>query len=104
LAAEGIASFKICRRLPLISVPALMLTPVILPPGCARLLTNPPPTGSPAIMTMGIVVVAAANALRRGLKFATITSGARLTTSAASVARPSERSLGGIALDDEIAS
>ena len=39
--------------------PARLNRPVMLPPGCARLLTNPAATGSPdTTMTMGIFVVA----------------------------------------------
>ena len=42
------------------------VSPVILPPGRARLATKPAPTGSPmAAMTMGIVAVAALAATRR---------------------------------------
>ena len=62
LLANGIASFRICRRLPRISFPALLLTPVRLPPGCARFVTNFSAIGSPVIATIGTVVVAAANA------------------------------------------
>src|SRR6202165_5838270 len=51
--ARGTASFKICRRLETISNPASMLTPVGLPPGCARLVTSPAAIGSPVIPTIG---------------------------------------------------
>jgi hypothetical protein len=43
-------------RLPLVSGPST-LTPVTLPPGLARLATNPIPTGLVLVMTMGMVVV-----------------------------------------------
>src|SRR5262245_63709485 len=35
-----------------------LASPVTLPPGRAKLATNPSPTGSPLTLTMGIVVVA----------------------------------------------
>ena len=51
-------SFKIRTRFALRSGPKIVL-PVILPPGRAKLATNPARTGSPiAIMTIGTVVVA----------------------------------------------
>src|SRR5262249_36975718 len=65
------------------------LTPVMLPPGRLRLLTNPGATGSPPIAnTMGIVVVApfAANAAGVPL-IAAITVTFRLTRSAASAGK-----------------
>ena len=54
-------------------------SPVILPPGRARLLTKPLPTGSPmAPMTMGIVVVAFCAARVAGVPPVTMTSTFRL--------------------------
>src|SRR5690242_14600768 len=52
-----------------------MVFPVILPPGCARLVTSPDPIGSPIdIATMGMVLVARCAAWARGVPKATITS------------------------------
>ena len=56
-----------CIRLPTISV-FIMLGPVTLPPGRARLATRPRPTGSPSsAITMGIVEVASFAALAEPL-------------------------------------
>jgi len=63
------------------AMPGSMLTPVRLPPGCARLVINPAATGSPVIATIGIVEVAAMNAVVRSLRLVTMTSGLWLTTS-----------------------
>jgi hypothetical protein len=63
----GTASLRSCRRLPVTSV-LWTVTPVMLPPGRARLATKPVATGSLAItMTMGIDVVALCAAAMRGL-------------------------------------
>src|SRR5262249_31469142 len=54
----GIVSFRSSRRLPL-SSGARVDSPVMFPPGRARLATNPLKTGSPSwAMTIGIVEVA----------------------------------------------
>src|SRR5205085_3723781 len=54
----GTACLSSSRRLPTSSAPKLD-NPVTLPPGRARLVTSPLPTGSPApAKTMGIVLVA----------------------------------------------
>ena len=55
---RGIASLSSCSRLALSS--AIMIeSPVTFPPGCARFVTRPDPTGSATIaMTMGMVDVA----------------------------------------------
>src|SRR6185437_14624405 len=58
------------------------LTPVMLPPGRARLATNPDPTGSPTdVMTIGIVEVARRTAITVGVAHATMTSTFALTRS-----------------------
>ena len=58
--------------------------PVILPPGCARLATNPSPTGSELRgITMGIVRVASRAATTDGEVAATMTSTLACTSSAA---------------------
>ena len=55
--AFGTASRKISRRLAL-SSPEKSDSPVMFPPGLARLATNPWPTGSVVFhLTIGIVVV-----------------------------------------------
>ena len=54
----GTPSLRSCNRLLATSGPR-MVFPVMFPPGRARLVTSPAPTGSPIpIMTMGIVAVA----------------------------------------------
>ena len=55
----GNASFSSSRRFPA-SSSATLMKPVILPPGCARLVMSPKRTGSSfaPIMTMGMVLVA----------------------------------------------
>jgi len=60
-----------------------VVTPVMLPPGCAKLLANPAWIGSPPIHTIGVVLAAARTARAIGSVLATITSGLRLTTSRA---------------------
>jgi hypothetical protein len=57
--------------------------PVILPPGRARLATNPEPTASGTDMTTGIVVVVFLTAWTTGVDLATITSTFMRTSSAA---------------------
>src|SRR5215204_4768608 len=60
-----------------------MLTPVMLPPGCLRLVTSPSSIGSkPAVKTIGIVVVAALTWSAPGL-LAKITVGCNRASSAA---------------------
>ena len=59
-------------------------TPVILPPGRARLATMPASTGTAKIPTIGIVVVAALKSRVKSLvPMLMITSGLRLTMSRA---------------------
>ena len=53
----GTVCLRSSRRLPSSSA-ARVDNPVTLPPGRARLVTSPLPTGSPATKTMGIVLVA----------------------------------------------
>jgi len=56
----------------------------VLPPGFAKLLTNPSPMGSAAIAaTIGIVLVAFFAAITAGLVGATIKATSRLTRSSA---------------------
>ena len=70
----------------------MRLSPVTLPPGRARLLTSPVPSGSPAdVMTMGIVAVACLAARGASVPAATITSTLRLTSSAANSGRRSSQ-------------
>ena len=70
--------------------PPILESPVILPPGRARLFTNPPRTGSAAVaMTIGIVVVAFCAAAIADDGTATMTSTFNCTSSAA---RPGKRS------------
>src|SRR5260221_10394795 len=60
----------------------IFATPVMLPPGCAKLLTKPDPIGSEAErITIGIVDVALCKASIAGVVSATMTSGFKLTTS-----------------------
>ena len=80
----GRASFSNSSHFGNISVDAPTVNPVRLPPGRARLATHPPATGSsPAIMTIGIVDVAALAARTATAPGATITSTLCLTRSAA---------------------
>src|SRR6266404_4686732 len=56
--APGRASLRSSTRLPVSpSRPCIIDTPVMLPPGRARLAAKPAPTGSPVITTTGMVVV-----------------------------------------------
>src|SRR5262249_29106324 len=64
-----------------ISSPASTLTPVMLPPGRARLVTMPKGTGSAMLATTGIVCVAALKLRTRREADVTITSGFVPTTS-----------------------
>jgi hypothetical protein len=62
----------------------LSVTPVMLPPGRARLVTIPLPTGSATnVTTMGMVVVACFAARAAGVDAVTMTSTLSLTRSAA---------------------
>src|SRR6516162_1026895 len=74
LEAKGTTSLRICRRLAMNSA-SKRLTPVMLPPGCARFVTNPIPTASTASKTIGIVAVAARTARATGPVEATMTLG-----------------------------
>jgi hypothetical protein len=68
----------------LVDLEVRKLTPVILPPGRARLATRPSWTGSaPMTKTMGIVELAAFAASAAALLLAKITLGRRETRSAA---------------------
>ena len=63
--------------------------PVALPPGRARLSTNPPPTGSGTMTnTMGTVRVSSSNDPTVTLPFSRMTSGAAATSSAACLRIP----------------
>ena len=80
----GATSFRISNCLAMNSGPVLSVDPVMFPPGRARLLTNPVPTGSiDHVMTMGMVVVACFSAAMPGLPPVTTTSGLSRTSSAA---------------------
>ena len=64
------------------------VNPVALPPGCARLATNPAPTGSMTFAnTIGALRLACCSAATLALAEARMTSGASPTNSAASVRR-----------------
>ena len=69
----------------------MTLSPVMFPPGCARLATNPAPTGSALdAMTMGMVLVACLAARAAAVVPATMMSTCICTRSA--VARSGHRS------------
>ena len=77
------------KRLPVSSV-TKELSPVTLPPGCARLATIPRPSGSPiAAMTIGIVRVALAAVSAAGVPRVRIRSTFARTNSSASAAKRS---------------
>src|SRR5262245_19060169 len=72
---RGRASAKSSSRFPVTSGPTLKESPMILPPGDARLLTKPEPTGSLTLtMTIGMVVVALLAAIMDKLLAPTTTS------------------------------
>ena len=76
---------SISSRLPL-SSRERVVSPVTLPPGRARVATNPRPTGSPPVaMTIGMLVVAFFAARAAGLPAVTTTSTLRRTSSSANV-------------------
>src|SRR5215831_16461219 len=76
---RGRASAKSSSRFPVTSGPTLKESPVILPPGDARLLTKPEPTGSLTLtITIGMVVVALLAAIMDKLLGPTTTSILRL--------------------------
>ena len=79
----------ICSRLAMISGPASTLTPVRFPPGRARLAIKPVAIGSLVIPTIGMVALAATNALMSAFRFETMTSGLRSITSAITAAKRS---------------
>ena len=63
---------------------SVLMKPVALPPGRARLSTNPAPTGSPAIgKTIGTVRVACSSGPTHEAPWARMTSGASAANSAA---------------------
>ena len=112
-----IAEFAIAQRLPAIGAnrdqsvagilmsygPDRLATPVIFPPGRARLVTNPAPTGSPTpAITIGIVAVASFAAAVAGVLVLTMTSTLRRTSSAASAGNRSSLPSEEASLDDEI--
>ncbi len=85
----GTISFSSSSCLPLISG-ARADNPVMFPPGCARLATNPLPTGSVSCaMTIGIVEVASFTTRVSVGPGETMTSTLRRTSSAASSGRRS---------------
>ena len=64
---------KSSSRLPARSSP-IVASPVVLPPGRAKLATKPVPTGSPAVAnTIGITLVDCCNAMTAGVPDVTIT-------------------------------
>src|SRR5215467_2136648 len=88
--SRGTTSRKSSTRLPARS-DCWVDWPVTLPPGCARLATRPPPTGSSATAkTMGMTDVACFNVATAG-PFVTMTSTLSRTNSAAISATRSER-------------
>src|SRR5262249_4936460 len=84
----GTAALNSCSRLGCTSGPRMVL-PVMLPPGWARPCTSPVHTTSPtAIITMGIVVVAALAAMLGAVpKVAIPSTGRRARSVAASASR-----------------
>jgi hypothetical protein len=87
----GINSLGNSTRLPC-SSGVLWLTPVMFPPGRARLATSPDPTGSATVEnTTGTVVVAPFAASAPGVAKATMTSTPSLTRSVARAGRRSWR-------------
>ncbi len=83
----GMISLRRSRRLPL-SSRLRFDNPVMLPPGRARLVTNPLPTGSGSwVMTMGIVMVASLAARVAVEPLVTIRPGLSRTSSAANWGR-----------------
>jgi hypothetical protein len=83
---RSMSTSKSPKRLPHISSPASELTPVMFPPGCAKLLTRPSATGSLTSPTIGIVAVAALKYRTIRFEAAKTTSGCWRTTSLASSA------------------
>ena len=78
-------------------------SPVMLPAGRARLLTNPNPTGSPMFpITIGIVVVAFCAALVAGAPPATMTSTLRFTNSVARTWKALVAPIGRAPFDDQV--
>src|SRR5215475_8703118 len=78
-------------------------SPVVFPPGCAKLATKPLPTGSVAYaMTMGIVLVACCSGRMAADNPVTMMSTFKRTSSAATSGNRSISSLGRAPLDDEI--
>ena len=80
--AWGTSSASSSSRLE-ISSGTMVLAPVTLPPGLARLPTKPRSAGSPTLKTIGIVEVALFAASAEGRLNAAITSTLRPTRSAA---------------------
>src|SRR5262249_25504430 len=79
----GLISLRSSSHFPAISY-SNGVNPVALPPGRAKLSTNPAPTGSATIAnTIGTVRVACSNAATAVLLFARITSGASVAKSLA---------------------
>src|SRR5215208_4427775 len=79
----GTAFTSVSIHLPPISG-SNVLNPVTLPPGFARLCTNPAPTGSTTTTkTMGVDLFRRCRALRPGVPLTTTTSGGSLATSLA---------------------
>jgi hypothetical protein len=85
----GSTSLSSSKRFPSISG-EIEVTPVMFPPGRAKLATRPVATGSPtAIMTSGIDVVAFLTASEAGVSAVTITSTFEATSSAMSAGKRS---------------
>ena len=86
---------KTCRIMSSVFVvasPNIFATPVMFPPGCAKLLTNPEPIGSLAgAITIGIVAVAFCAAATAGVASATIKSGLSAINSSSSAGSVSYR-------------
>ena len=85
--AARLSDGMMSRSTPRILVPASEVVaevPLTLPPGRAKLATSPLATGSPApIMTIGMSLVACLAATAAGVRYATIRSTLRRTSSAA---------------------
>src|SRR4249919_3344526 len=77
----GAVSFNISNHLPPIG-PSVPAKPVVLPPGCARLETNPSPTGSPTpTNTTGTFLVIGLSKARARLLNTMMTSGENASSS-----------------------
>ena len=86
-----------------LSSPQRMALPVTVPPGRARLVTNPAPTGSIAVvMTIGMVCVACLTASAAGVVIAMMQSTSSWIISVANAAKALRAAFREPALEDEV--